>query len=110
MRINILGTHYTIKEKQRSLDKDLENANGYCDNTTKEIVIAANDNSCNLGNYAVYRKKVLRHEIIHAFLFESGLHENFQHQEYGHEETMVDWIAVQYPKLKKAFEAAGCCD
>lgn len=110
MRVNVLGTIYTIREVERHKDKDLEGANGYCDNTTKEIVIAKKDKNCNLGNFEAYRKKVLRHEIIHAFLFESGLHENFQHQEYGHEETMVDWIAVQYPKLKKAFEAAGCCD
>ena len=110
MRVNVLGTFYKIREVEREKDKDLENANGYCDNTTKEIVIAKKDRGCNLGDFEVYRKKVLRHEIIHAFLFESGLHENFQHQEFGHEETVVDWIAVQYPKLQKAFESVGCLD
>lgn len=108
MRVNVLGTIYTIREVERCKDKDLECANGYCDNTTKEIVIAKKDDKCNLGNFEAYRKKILRHEIIHAFLFESGLHENFKHDEYGHEETMVDWIAVQYPKMQKAFQDAGC--
>ena len=105
-KINVLGTEYTIEITPKSEDKFLERCDGYCDKTTKRIVVRAEDETNELDNYSVYLKTMLRHEIIHAFLFESGLHNNFTHPEWGHDETMVDWFAVQFPKLMKAFEEA----
>ena len=107
MEIDVLGTKYRIHEKTPEQDAELLNCDGYCDKTTKTIVITKEGNDCTLGDFAWYRRKILRHEIIHAFLFESGLHENFQHQ-IGHDETYVDWIAAQFPKLNAAFIQAGC--
>ncbi len=107
MTINILGTKYTIYELTPQQDTELYECDGYCDKTLKRIVISKKSADCNLGDFEVYRRKILRHEIIHAFLFESGLHENFAHQ-MGHDETYVDWIAAQYPKIKRAFIQAGC--
>lgn len=55
-----------------------------------------------------YFKASLRHEIIHAFLNESGLKDNFEHaHRMGHEETMVDWIAQQFPKILKVYQQLG---
>lgn len=107
-KIDVLGTKYTILILPKSKDKYLERVDGYCDKTSKKIVVKAKDETCELDDYEVYKKVCLRHEIIHAFLFESGLHQNFHHEEWGHEETMVDWIATQFPKLMKAFKAADC--
>ena len=104
MVINILGTLYSISELAREEDKELSDCNGYCDHTTKNIVIVRKPDDSTLGNWEVYRKKLLRHEIIHAFLFESGLHENFD----WHDETVVDWIAALFPKMQMAFGEAGC--
>lgn len=28
--------------------------------------------------------------------------------QWGHEETMIDWIAIQFPKMLKTFEKVGC--
>ena len=81
---------------------------GYADKTSRKIVISTEDEDSELADYDVYRKKIMRHEIIHAFLFESGLHENFKHEEWGHEETMIDWVAVQFPKMLEVFREAGC--
>lgn len=108
LKINVLGTEYTIQEATKATDPALNDCDGYCDKTTKVIVVTQHDADCDLGDFEVYKKKVLRHEIIHAFLFESGLHENWQHMPTGHDETYVDWIAVQFHKLMKAFEEAGC--
>ena len=108
MEIDVLGTKYTITETSAQKDKFLEKCDGYCDKTLKKIVIITQDANCEIGDFGVYRRKILRHEIIHAFLFESGLHENFKHDEFGHDETTVDWIAVQFPKLYQAFKAADC--
>lgn len=66
--INVLGTNYRI------ILKELKNADidGFTDNTAKEIVIRT-DNVNNVGDFDFLQKKQLRHEIIHAFLSESGL-------------------------------------
>lgn len=48
-------------------------------------------------------KRIIRHEIIHAFMFESGLGFNFEHKPFGQDETMIDWFAIQYPKIKIVF-------
>ena len=108
MKVNILGTEYTIEERTVEEDSYLSNCDGYCDKSTKEIVVAKQKPDNDLSNYDWYRKKVMRHEIIHAFLHESGLQECWEHSQYGHEETVVDWIAIQSPKIIEVFEKAGC--
>jgi hypothetical protein len=110
LKIDILGTTYTIEEKAKDEDSFLESCAGYCDKTTKKIVILNNDPESELDDYGWFKKKVTRHEIIHAFLFESGLHENWYHKDAGHDETVVDWIAVQFPKMLRVFEVAGCLE
>lgn len=102
MIIDVLGTKYTVSYKH------LTDLDGYCDKTTKEIVIVEKDDSYNLGNFERYQKKVLRHEIVHAFMFESGLAENWEHNRYGQEETVVDWFAIQGLKIYKAWKQANC--
>ena len=110
LKINILGTRYEVHERSDTQDAYLRKCDGYCDKTTRVIVVKKKSKDCELGDFERYRRKVLRHEIVHAFLFESGLAENFGHPEWGHEETMVDWIAAQFPKMLKAFEEAGCLE
>lgn len=105
-KINVLGTEYTVEIKSKSEDEFLQKCDGYCDKTSKRIVVTSADKDNELDNFDTYQKKNIRHEIIHAFLFESGLQENFKHEQWGHDETTVDWIAVQFPKLLKAFEEA----
>lgn len=54
-------------------------------------------------NLQVQIMKNKRHEIIHAFLFESGLAEN---SEWAQNEEMVDFFAIQFPKLMEVFKNA----
>ena len=49
-------------------------------------------------------RKGITHELVHAFLYESGLGEDWEHNRWGHEETTVDWIAKQIDKIKNATE------
>lgn len=105
-RILILGTLYKIKYKNLN-DADCD---GYCDYTARTIIIR-NDNYNNVGDFQRLQNKQLRHEIIHAFLAESGLQSNFEHSTtWGHEETMVDWIAIQFPKLLEAYKELNILD
>lgn len=110
VEIDVLGVKYAVEEHSEEEDKILKEADGYCDKTSRKIVVKRKSDDCDLDAFEVFQKKVLRHEIIHAYLFESGLHENFEHPKFGHDETFVDWIAVQFPKLAYSFRQAGCED
>lgn len=100
----ILGTQYRIIEEEF---KD-QNIDGYCDYTSKEIHLRT-DNENGVGDFKEMMKKQARHEIIHAFMSESGLQANWEHiQQFGHDETTVDWFAIQFPKMLKAFEEVDC--
>jgi len=105
-KINVLGTEYTIHYKSEDEDHFLKQCDGYVDKTSKSIVIGIEPSRNELADFKTYQEKVLRHEIIHAFLYESGLHENWKHGD-GHDETYVDWIAVQFPKIAKVFSGLG---
>ena len=98
--VNILGTEYNIIEEEFG-DKDID---GFCDYTSKKIHLRI-DNINGLGCFEEMMKKQTRHEIIHAFMAESGLQANWEHsQQFGHDETTVDWFAIQFPKMLKVFE------
>lgn len=104
MTVNILGVPYTIIESDRVKDMNLNHADGYCDSSTKKIVIDTfRDEPGSLEDLESYKKKVIRHEIIHAFLFESGL----GCESWAANEEIVDWIAYQFPKLLDTFESLG---
>lgn len=106
--INILGTEYKIIEKDEKDEKRLKINWGFCDYNTKEIYINADINketedSCKNPEY--FKKKVIRHEIIHAFLYESGLRENSSDiRAWAENEEMVDWFAIQSPKIFEIYK------
>ena len=107
-KLNILGTDYTIHLKSKADDPMFDRCDGYCDKTSKTIAVVFDDPDTDLDDYGVYARKSLRHEIIHAALFESGLHGNWKHDEWGHDETTIDWFANQFPKLVELFREARC--
>ena len=51
--------------------------------------------------------KVIRHELVHAFILESGLSECCT---WAENEELVDWIARQFPKMAKCFKEIGILD
>lgn len=111
MKVNILGTEYTILRRTEKEDPKLEGKDGYTDSSTKEIIVEAFDeDSDSKRDLEYYAKAVIRHEIIHAFLFESGLDicSNNYFGAWSENEEMVDWMAIQFPKILKAFEEVGC--
>lgn len=104
--LDVLGTTYAVYMDVSTRDDDyLKECDGYCDKTAKRIVVSGPDGDNQLADWSVYEKTNLRHEIIHAFLFESGLDGNscWGNGQDDHPEQMVQWIALQFPKLLKAF-------
>lgn len=108
-KVNVLGTEYEIiiDAPDEMLPPDSDGAMDY---SLKRIVVAKFvQDERSIKNLDAYRKKVLRHEIIHAFFYESGIWNNSGTAEtWGIDETITDWIAIQSPKLFKAFEEAEC--
>lgn len=106
--MNVLGTEYKIFKHKRNQDNRLSNKDGFCDVYAKEIVVLEceedKDDIDQMHNLQFYEKKILRHEIIHAFLYESGLDINSHDlEQWARDEEMVDWIAIQFPKMHKVF-------
>lgn len=104
--VSVLGTVYDIVHHDAT-DVKLSGCYGYIEPWSKTIVL----NSTAPDNYTVdkydsFMAKVLRHEIVHAFLIESGM---FQ-ASWGGNEEIVDWIALQIPKMVNAMKSVGCLD
>ncbi len=116
MKINVLGTLYTIITKKYGEDGAFERRSiaGYCDGYQKQIVI------CDMLTYkgwenepqktaALSQEQTLRHEIVHAFFNESGIMDSGLSYDgsWTQNEELVDWIALQGPKIYKAWQEAG---
>ena len=113
MQVNILGTPYEINVKKYDEDEAFNQLIGYCDGYTKEIVV------CDMRTHKDFttektetclacQKATLRHEIVHAFLDESGLMSSACEVvgAWCKNEEMVDWIALQGIKIYKAWQEA----
>lgn len=100
--VNILGTPYSVERKDYKEDLLLEKYEGYCDKTNKRIVLGRLRPEDDSMDVKAEESRLLRHEIVHAFMYESGLDEN---SDWGTDETLIDWIAIQFPKIEKAIES-----
>lgn len=97
--VNILGTEYVI-ETDDGIIKD--GADGFCYPYSNRIKIRPTENMLDDDNTKEEKercfKETLSHEVIHAYFRESGLYS------YMKDEVLVDWIAVQMPKMVKTFQ------
>lgn len=100
-KVNILGTEYCLKTDETDLLKNI-NADGLHKEYAKEIIIRKIDDFLCPDDSVEEKEKrqneVLRHEIIHAFFSEAGL------DDYSANEQLVNWLAIQLPKIKKTCE------
>lgn len=98
---DILGVTYKIISSNSSEYPYLDETSGYCDCSIKTIVVDEykHTNQNNVADMDSFKRKVLRHELMHAILFESGLGAN----SWADNEEIVDWIAIQAPKIFEVF-------
>nr|DAS58840.1 MAG TPA: hypothetical protein [Caudoviricetes sp.] len=106
-KVDILGTTWKIIFEDTTNIQFYEFHNGWCDNSTKE---------CHIGlrppleygqkDQREFVNMIARHEIVHAFLYESGIVSSqlIRTKEWAVNETMIDWMAIQTPKIFKVFE------
>ena len=100
IKINILGTEWKIKitDPEYKKFKSL-NATGLCEVHSKEILIAnLKEDDKTYDNYKRFIDEIFKHEIIHAFFYESGL------KQYYYDETLVEALSILIPKMNKVFK------
>ena len=108
--VDVLGVPYSVNITPEADDPKLESMDGYTDSSIKRIVISdvhrRPEDPENVQDQDWFQRNIIRHELIHAFMFEAGLAENWAHRDYGQEETTVDWLAHLFPKMLSAFQQA----
>lgn len=107
-KVNILGSEWSVMFGTEKEYPTLSEMDGYADFSTHQIVIdtmeKADGQIGSKGDMTAYKKQVIRHEIIHAFLYESGLEAcSTTSDNWALNEEMVDWFAIQSPKIFKVF-------
>jgi hypothetical protein len=112
-----LGTRYSIEIKTKesySAFKE-ENCVGTCESYSKRILICdplSLDESWKSESYQTidnYLRETLRHELLHAFLNESGLKDDTLPSDcWSKNEEMIDWFAVMSPKIFQAYQSLDC--
>lgn len=116
MKLDILGSEYTVEAKDYEDEGAFSRRSivGFCDGYARKIVV------CNMRTYPGWehelpetieqaQKETLRHEIVHAFLDESGLADsgNVPDCSWAKNEEMIDWFARQGAKVYRAWQEAG---
>lgn len=110
-KTNILGTEWKVIFQTLQEDSAFKDCDGYCDPTVKEIHIRnytdeeVKNEVFGYADREQHRNKVVRHEILHAFMFESGLWRNSFNADisWAMNEEMIDFYAIQSPKIYKVF-------
>lgn len=113
-KINILGTTYKVYlNVPYTKDPNLAGAYGYTDFHGKKIVVSdistvtGWEGASEEALWDVFTSTV-RHEVIHAYLMESGLNGSSNAVDcWARNEEMVDWFAIQIPKIIKTFHELG---
>lgn len=115
-KANVLGTEYKIYYETKENNPKIEGSQGYTELCAKEIHIdrswfesAKDDPNPELIQKDLYIEgiKIIRHELVHAFILESGLCECCT---WAENEELVDWIARQFPKMNKVFSELNIAD
>lgn len=113
-KVNILGTTYKVYLNVHSAkDPQLDGLFGYTSFYDKKIVVAdvrtipgweSAEDAAAFDTFAC----TVRHEVIHAYLMESGLNGSANSTDcWARNEEMVDWFAIQMPKIMKTFNELG---
>jgi len=119
--VNILGTPYRVEMRKYEDDKtfELQGFSAYCWESEKLIVVGDMDTFDGTVNAGSEKEdkianrncecRDLRHEIVHAYLNESGLSSCSENPKNGwaKNEEMVDWFAIQSPKIFKTYKELG---
>lgn len=112
-KATVLGEVYKFFYETEECAPKMKGNDGYTETVEKEIHIEKGifedqpEDKQLVKNLPKYGRKVIRHELVHAFIEESGLAEC---NDWARSEELVDWIAKQFPKMMKCFIEAGVAE
>ena len=104
--IVVLDTKYKIKFLNNKLYMNNEYIDADCDFFTKTISVSRAKTFETNGEITLSMKTTIRHELIHAFIFECGLDSNGNSEHWASDEVCVEFFALQFEKLTKLFNNA----
>lgn len=108
--VDILGVQYSIVYLTEDEEDRLGGSNGFTDWTEQRIVINKTERG-DIANKQRMFRKIVRHEIVHAFLLESGLdYCSLPCDSWATNEEMVEWFARMGERIYKAWKDADACD
>ncbi|MBR5199342.1 MAG: hypothetical protein IKW20_05880 [Bacteroidales bacterium] len=113
-RVKILGSTYKVYVNvPYTKDPSLEGRFGYTSFPSRKIVVADIRTVPGWEDVDDYEAEntfaqTMRHEVIHAYLLESGLNGSSSPVDcWARNEEMVDWFAIQMPKMINTFNELG---
>lgn len=117
--VDILGSTWNILFADKDEVEAFRNGTcwGYAEDNERIICLCKpyeDEDSLGLGIKAqrINLRRVLRHELIHAFLSESGLADSSKgtgEDGWATNEEMVDWFARMSPKIFNTYKELGIC-
>lgn len=107
--VPVLGEQWVLQIVSKEKEPRFErlNCDGFCDWTTRQMIVRSfnKDDDFSVRDPRASMLHSIKHELVHAFMFASGLAADWEHKsEFGQEETVVDWIAWQMEKMAKTME------
>jgi len=104
-KLIIFGEEWTVLLRDIETCPILDELDGYTDWTVKQIVIKDTrkyKDKMEMDDQNAFMCGILRHEIVHAALFESGLPSN---EQYDHE-RIASWLQFKIERLYITMDTA----
>lgn len=107
--VSVMGVAWTLVSRKKTEDDRLEEVSGYTDPSKRLIVLLdAQPDRWSLGDMHQDLQATIRHELIHAFLYECGLWtDSLECDHWAMNEEMVDWFAMKLPAIAQACRAVN---
>ena len=99
MEFEVMGMMWKLKFVDE--DPALRDGDAYCDPSIRTIVLLNHKpEPGELNDMVQYTLKTMRHEVVHAYLYECGLGDNALSVDcWPKNEEMIDWFAIIGPRI-----------
>ena len=101
----ILGKKWEIIVCSEDKEPRFNDCFGFTDRSVNKIAINGTVEGT-IEDKEWFILKVLRHEIVHAFMQQAGLHMCYEESAHKDNEVIVDWFAMQWHDINEVIKDA----